>query len=58
MKTVTYKQEDIEVIVSALNKFQVCGIEQARLIACIAGILESGEIKNRHEPPETEGAKK
>lgn len=58
MKTVTYNHEDIDGIMGALNQIRVTGIDQAKLVVYIAGVLDGGEIRNRYEPPGAEGAKK
>lgn len=57
MKIVTYNHEDIDGIMGALNQIRVTGIDQAKLVVYIAGVLDGGEIRNRYEPPGVEGAK-
>lgn len=57
MKIVTYNHEDIDGIMGALNQIRVTGIDQAKLVVYIAGVLDGGEIRNRYEPPGAEGAK-
>lgn len=57
MKIVTYNYDDISGVMNALNKIRITGIDQAKLIVYIAGILDGGEIRNRYEPPGTEGEK-
>lgn len=57
MKIVTYSHDDISGVMNALNKIRITGIDQAKLIVYISGILDSGEIRTRHEPP-GEGDKK
>lgn len=57
MKTVTYTHEEISGAMSALNQIRTAGIDQAKLIVYIAGVLDGGEIRNRYEPPGVEGAK-
>lgn len=57
MKIVTYNHEDISGVMSALEKIRTSGIDQAKLIVYIAGVLESGEVRNRNEPPGAKGVK-
>ena len=57
MKTVTYTHEEISGAMSALNQIRTTGIDQAKLIVYIAGVLDSGEIRTRHEPPGKEAKK-
>lgn len=57
MKTVTYTHEEISGAMSALNQIRINGIDQAKLVVYIAGVLDGGEIRNRYEPPGTEGEK-
>lgn len=49
MKIVVYKYDDIQTITNLINSVNFRGFEQARLISEIGRILDSGEIKNRHE---------
>lgn len=51
MKTVTYTYEDISGVTSALNQLNITGIDQAKLIVYISGVLDNGEVRTRHEPP-------
>ncbi len=57
MKIVTYSHDDISGVMNALNKIRITGIDQAKLIVYISGILDSGEIKTRHESPGKDGEK-
>lgn len=57
MKIVTYNHEDISGVMSALNQIRTSGIDQAKLIVYIAGVLENGEVRNRNEPPGAKGVK-
>lgn len=57
MKIVTYNYDDVMGVVSAINKIKTTGIDQAKLIIYIAGVLDGGEIRTRHESP-GEGDKK
>ena len=45
---------------SALNQIRTTGIDQAKLVCYPSAVEESedgGEIRNRYEPPGTEGEK-
>lgn len=52
MKSVIYSHETIENIISALEKIEVRGVSQAKLIVYINSSLESGEVKNIYRAPE------
>lgn len=61
MKTVTYKYENMARAGILLNKINICGVEQARILAEIGNILDSGkigEINEREEPENGMEAKK
>ncbi len=52
MKTLTYKRDDINKLVSLLNKVTVSGIEGCRTVSAIADILDTGiegEIMEKKE---------
>lgn len=49
MKIVTYKYEDIQVLTNLINSLKISGFDQAMAVASIGNILDSGEIKERHE---------
>lgn len=44
MKTVTYKYEDMIRAGKLLNRINICGVEQARILAEIGNVLDSGKI--------------
>lgn len=57
MKIVTYTHEEISGAMSALNQIRINGIDQAKLVVYIAGVLDGGEIRNRYEPTGAEREK-
>lgn len=45
MRVVVYKEEDISTVLSALNRLQITGVEQAKYLATIGSILSYGKVK-------------
>lgn len=52
MKAVIYREEDIQKVTNILNSMQFQGFAHAKALCTIGDILDSGEIKERHEPRE------
>ncbi len=52
MKVVLYRYEDIVRLSSLIDTIPVAGFNQCKKIAEIGKILDSGEVKNQHEPIE------
>ncbi|WP_147354500.1 hypothetical protein [Clostridium sp. AF24-2LB] len=56
MKTLTYDYKKMQRAVQLLNTISICGIAQARIIAEIADILDSGTLGEVLEKEENQNA--
>ena len=52
MKTIRYTYEQISGIVNNLNRIQVTGLEQARILTMIGLLLDQGEQAGEDRRPE------
>lgn len=54
-KVVVYDHDTVVKMVSLLNDLTVTGIEQARTMAAIAQLIDTGQERVQHDPPKEKG---